>query len=66
MFLLPISFEDLSILLAASAVLLLVTAELVPYVFGEKMLVSDVKKLRSLSIVLGFLFLVTIIMHYFS
>jgi hypothetical protein len=61
----PIAVEDLSILLAVSAVLLLLTAELVPYVFGEKMLVSDVKKLRSLSLVLGFLFLVTIVIEYF-
>jgi hypothetical protein len=61
----PIAVEDLSILLAVSAVLLLLTAELVPYVFGEKMLVTDVKKLRSLSLVLGFLFLVTIVIEYF-
>jgi len=43
-----------------SAILLLVTAELVPYVSGEKTLISEVKKLRNLAIVLGVLFLVTV------
>jgi hypothetical protein len=61
----PITIQDLSILLAMSAILLLVTAELVPYIFGEKMLVSDMKKLRYLSLVIGVLFLVSIVIEYF-
>ena len=56
----PLTLQDLSLLLAVSAILLLVTAEIVPYVFGEKTLVSDMKKLRILAIVLGILFLVTV------
>lgn len=56
----PITVQDLSMLLAVSAILLLVTAELVPYVFGEKTLVSDMKKLRNLALVLGVLFVVTV------
>jgi hypothetical protein len=55
----PLTLQDLSILLAVSAILLLVTAELVPYVSGEKTLISEVKKLRNLALVLGVLFLVT-------
>ena len=62
----PLAIQDLSILLAISAILLLVTAELVPYIFGEKTLISDMKKLRNLSLVLGILFLVTIIVTYFA
>jgi hypothetical protein len=60
----PLSIQDLASLFAVSAILLLVTAELVPYVFGERTLVSDMKKLRSLSLVLGVLFLVTIVIIY--
>ena len=60
----PITIQDLSILLAVSAILLLVTAELVPYIFGEKTLVSDMKKLRNIAIVLGMLFLITIAITY--
>jgi hypothetical protein len=62
----PVTVQDLSILFAVSAILLLVTSELVPYIFGEKMLVSDMKKLRNLALVLGVLFLVTIFITYFA
>ena len=62
---LPLAVEDLSILLAVSAILLLVTAELIPYIFGEKTLVSDIKKLRNLSLGLGILFLISILITYF-
>ena len=62
----PLTIQDLSILLAVSAVLLLVTAELVPYIFGEKTLVSDTKKLRNLALVLGVLFLVTLAITYLA
>jgi hypothetical protein len=60
----PLAVQDLSILLAISSILLLVTAELVPYIFGEKTLISDMKKLRDLSLMLGILFLVTIVITY--
>jgi hypothetical protein len=62
----PITGQDLSILLAVSAILLLITAELLPYIFGEKTLVSDMKKLRNIAIVLGILFLVTIVITYLA
>jgi hypothetical protein len=62
----PLTVQDLSMLLAVSAILLLVTGELVPYIFGEKTLISDVKKLRNLALVLGVLFLVTIVIIYFA
>lgn len=66
MLLLPVTVQDLSILLAVSAILLLVTAELVPYLFGEKTLISDMKKLRNLALVLGVLFLVTIVITFLA
>ena len=56
----PLAFQDLSLLLAVSALLLLITTELVPNLFGEKTLISDMKKLRNLAIVLGALFMVTV------
>jgi hypothetical protein len=52
-------------LLAVSAILLLVTAEIVPYIFGEKTLVSDIKKLRNSALGLGVLFLISIIIEFF-
>jgi hypothetical protein len=62
----PLTVPDLSTLLAVSAILLLVTAELVPYVFGDRTLVSEVKKLRNLALVAGVLFLVTIVITMFN
>jgi hypothetical protein len=59
-----LNLQDISLLLAVSAILLLVTAELVPYVSGEKTLISDIRKLRNLALVLGVLFLVTIVIEY--
>jgi hypothetical protein len=56
----PFTLQDISLLLAVSAILVLCTAEIVPYVFGEKTLVSDMKKLRILAVMLGILFLVTV------
>jgi hypothetical protein len=61
----PLATQDLSMLFAVSAILLLITAELVPYIFGEKTLVSDIKKLRNLSLALGVIFLLTIIIEFF-
>jgi hypothetical protein len=59
-----LTLQDISILFAVSAVLLLVTAELTPYISGEKMLISDIRKLRNIALALGVLFLVTIFIQY--
>jgi hypothetical protein len=60
----PLTLQDITILLAVSAILLLVTAELVPYISGEKTLISDIRKLRNMALVLGLLFLVTVAIEY--
>lgn len=62
----PLTMQDLSILLAISAILLLASAELVPYIFGEKMLVSDMKKLRYLALIVGIFFLITVAIEVYS
>ncbi len=60
----PLTLLDLSMLLAISATLLLVTAEFAPYVTGEKTMISDTLKLRNVAIVLSVLFLVTIVIQF--
>jgi hypothetical protein len=62
----PLTLQDLSLLLAVGAILLLATAELVPYIFGEKTLISDMKKLRNLAIIIGFLFFVTVAVEFLA
>ncbi len=64
MFLPPLTLQDISVLLAVSAILLLITAEIAPYASGGQTLTSDIKKLRNLALVLGMLFLATIILEY--
>ena len=59
-----LTLQDLSVLLAVSAILLLITAELAPYLSGEKILISDMRKLRNMALVLGVLFLVTVVIEY--
>jgi hypothetical protein len=60
----PVTLQNISVLLAVSSILLLVTAELVPYISGEKTLISEIRKLRNMALVLGVLFLMTIIIQY--
>jgi|WetSurMetagenome_2_1015567.scaffolds.fasta_scaffold220698_2 hypothetical protein len=62
----PLTLQDFSLLLAVSAILVLSTTEIVPYIFGEKTLVSDMKKLRILAMVLGILFLATVAITTFN
>jgi hypothetical protein len=59
-----VTLQNISVLLAVSSILLLVTAELVPYISGEKTLISEIRKLRNMALVLGVLFLMTIIIQY--
>jgi hypothetical protein len=61
----PITIQDISLLLAVSAILLLAMAELIPYLSGEKTFISEIRKLRNVALVLGVLFLVTIVIEYF-
>ena len=64
--LLPLlALQDTTVLLAVSAILLLVMGELIPYLSGEKMFISEIRKLRNLALVLSVLFLVTIVIEYF-
>jgi hypothetical protein len=61
-----VTLQDIRILLALGALLLLVTAELAPHISGEKMLTSDIKKLRYLALLISVLFLVTIAIELFN
>jgi hypothetical protein len=56
----PLTLEDIRMLLAIGALLLLTTSELIPYISGGKLLTSDIKKLRYLALVSSVLFLVAI------
>jgi len=55
----PLDFWDISLWLAVTAIILLVTAELIPPRY-EKTSLIDQKKLEKAALVLGILFLITI------
>ena len=61
----PLALQDITVLLAVSAILLLITAELIPYLSGEKTFISEIRKLRNVALILSVLFLVTIVIEYF-
>jgi len=55
----PLNFWDISLWLAVTAIILLVTAELIPPQY-EKTSFIDQKKLEKAALALGILFLITI------
>ena len=56
----PLTFSDLSLLLAVGAIVLLISAELSSSSYGLTNLTINKKKLRNAAIVTGTLFLITI------
>ena len=56
----PLTFSDLSLLLAVGAIVLLITAELSSSSYGLTNLTINKKKLRNAAFVTGALFLITV------
>jgi hypothetical protein len=56
----PLTFSDLSLLLAVGAIILLITAELASPSYGLTNLMINKKKLRMAALTIGILFLITV------
>jgi hypothetical protein len=56
----PLTYSDVSLLLAMGAITLLITAELASPYYGHTNLTLDKKKLKSAALFCGTLFLVTV------
>ena len=56
----PLDFWDISLLLAITAVILLVTSELLSAHYGKVNILIDKKKLKNAAIIVSILFLVTV------
>ena len=56
----PLTFSDLSLLLAVGAIILLITAELASPYYGLTNLTINKKKLRTAALTTGILFLITV------
>jgi len=56
----PLGFDDLSLWLAVTAIILLVTSELLSPYYSRTGVLLDRKRLRMVALIIAFLFLVTV------
>jgi len=62
----PLSFWDISLLLAVMAIILLATSEIISPYYGKTSLIIEKKRLRQAALILGLLFIVTIIIRMYG
>jgi hypothetical protein len=56
----PLSFWDISLWLAVTAIVLLITSELISPYYGKTNLLINKKRLRNVAIIVSTLFLITV------
>ena len=56
----PLSFWDISLWLAITAIILLITSELISPYYGKTNLLINKKRLRNVAIIVSTLFLITV------
>jgi len=56
----PLSFWDLSLWIAVTAIILLVTSELLSPYYGRTSIIVNKKRLRMVALSLGILFMITV------
>ena len=56
----PLSFWDISLWLAVTAIILLITSELISPYYGKTNILINKKRLRNVSIIVSTLFLITV------
>jgi len=56
----PLSFWDISLWLAVTAIILLVTSELISPYYGKTNLLINKKRLRHTALTIGILFMITV------
>jgi len=62
----PLSFWDLSFWLAVTAIILLVTSELISPHYGKTNLLIEKKSLRNIALTISLLFLLTVIIRIYE
>lgn len=56
----PLSFWDISLWLAVTAIILLITSELISPYYGKTNILINKKRLRQTALTIGILFLITV------
>lgn len=59
----PLSFEDISLFIAVTSIILLMTSEFLSPRFGKINVLIDKKKLRNVAIAVTILFLITLVIR---
>jgi len=62
----PLSFWDISLLLAVTAIILLITSELVSPYYGKTNLIINKKRLRNIALAFSIVFLITVAIRIFD
>jgi hypothetical protein len=62
----PLSFWDLSLWLAITAIILLITSELLSPNYGKRNLAIERKRLRNVALTISMLFLITVIIRIYE
>jgi hypothetical protein len=62
----PLSFWDISLWLAIAAIILLATSELISPYYGRINLIIEKKRLRQTALLLGILFLLTVVIRIYG
>jgi len=62
----PLTFWDISLWLAVTAIILLATSELISPYYGKTNLIIEKKRLRETALVLGILFLLTVLIRVYG
>jgi len=62
----PLSFWDLSLWIAVTAIILLVTSELLSPYYGRTSIIVNKKRLRMVAISLGILFMITVFIRVYE
>lgn len=56
----PLGFWDISLWLAVTAIILLITSELISPYYGRTNILVNKKRLKNVSLIMGILFLITV------
>lgn len=62
----PLSFWDISLWLAVTAIILLATSELISPYYGKTNLLINKKRLRGAALLLGIVFMLTVIIRIYG
>ena len=62
----PLSFWDISLWLAVTAIILLITSEFISPYYGKTNLLINKKRLRNIALIMGILFLMTVAIRIYS